>query len=277
MVDTRGKIVLAVVIVIFVIGLFGSLLVAFSGVSSEGSNFFSLFGRGKVAVIDVKGEIVPSTGFLTGGVSPDSILPLLDEVESGNYVGALIKIDSPGGTVVTSKSIAQAVKDMNKPTVCLLGDIAASGAYWIASSCDYIVSDSLSLTGSIGVTASYLEYTGFMEKYGIKYEQFTSGENKEVGSPFSNLSEENRDKMQKLVDDTFKYFLDDVVASRGLTEEQIEAVKQADIFIGRDALELNLVDELGGIKEAKIALERLTGLKNLEYVELGSSGGLGFF
>ena len=158
----------------------------------------------------------------------------------------------------------------------MLGDIAASGAYWIASSCDYIVSDSLSLTGSIGVTASYLEYTGFMEKYGIKYEQFTSGENKEAGSPFSNLSEGNRDKMQKLVDDTFQYFLDDVVASRGLTEEQIEAVKQADIFLGKDALELNLVDELGGLKEAKTALERLTGLKNLEYVELGS-GGLGFF
>src|SRR3989344_41623 len=182
-----------VLISVFFIGIF-----LLAGLNTGGKSIFSFFGQNKVAVIDIIGEIAPGGGgFLTGGMNLDQIISDLEEVENNPiYDGVLIKIDSPGGTVVGSRSVVETLKSMKKPSVCWLGDTAASGAYWIASACQTIIADPLTITGSIGATASYLQYTGFFEKYGISYQQIVSGEYKDTGSPYKNLTEEEKTKLQ---------------------------------------------------------------------------------
>ncbi len=265
----------------WVIGVFILALVTIglSSKNSEESGFNLFFPQNKIAVLELVGEIAPSSGglFATGS----DIEVLIDDIESidsnSAFSGLLLKINSPGGTVVSSRSIVEALNAFSKPSVCWLGDAAASGAYWIASACDRIVSDPLSITGSIGATASFIQYAGYLEKEGIKYEEIVSGTAKEAGSPYKELSETDREKIQYIVDESFKYFLDDIVKSRNLTEEQAVVVKTGDIFLGKDAIEIGLVDELGTFRDAKKVIEDLVGGKAV-FVQFQKSNPLaGFF
>ncbi|MEE9323005.1 MAG: signal peptide peptidase SppA [Candidatus Aenigmarchaeota archaeon] len=234
------------------------------------------FGN-KIAVINIRGTITSSPSFLIESITPDDLFSLIKKAEDDPSVkGILFEINSPGGSVVASREIAYAVKNMEKPTLCWMGDIAASGAYWVASSCDYIMSDPLSLTGSIGVTASYLEFSKLFEKYGVTYEQITSGERKDIGSPFRNLTEEEREKIEYLTSEIFDYFLRDIVANRGLTETQVEQITSGDIFLGKDAIGLGLIDSVGTIQDAKEKAEEMAGTEQADFVTLKKKG-IGLF
>ncbi len=106
------------------------------------------FGN-KIAVMNIRGTITFSPQFFMESVSPDDVFSMIERIEEDSTVmGALIVINSGGGSVVASREIAQAVKSMEKPTVCWMGDVAASGAYWVASACDHIMADPLTMTGS---------------------------------------------------------------------------------------------------------------------------------
>jgi len=256
----QGKFVLGLLVgaavVIIVVGMFS--------VVSFGST---------IAVIRIKGTISSSPSFLFETTTPHDILPLIERVEEDPSIrGVLFEIDSPGGSVVASREIAYGIRRMEKPKVCWMGDIAASGAYWIASSCDHIMADPLTLTGSIGATASYLEFSELFEKYGITYEQITSGERKDTGTPFRNITEEERDKMQYIIDEIFRYFLDDVRESRSLTEEQAEQISSGDVFLAKDAVEMGLIDSLGTMRDAKERVKEMSGAEYAEFVELKSGG-----
>ena len=227
----------------------------------------------KIAIVRIKGTITSSSSLFEETVSPEEIFPILESIEEDPSIkGVLIEINSPGGSVVASREIAMAVRDMDKPTVCWLGDLAASGAYWIASSCDTIVADPLTLTGSIGVTASYLQFSGTMEKYGVTYERFVSGEYKDTGSPFRNLTEKEEEGMMRLVNETFEYFLDDVRDNRGLSNEVVESIKSGGMYLGKDAVRIGLVDELGTWKDAKELAKNRTGTANPSFVEMQKKG-----
>jgi len=227
----------------------------------------------KIAVMRIKGTISSSPSLFVESVSPEFIFPMIDEIERDPGIkGVLIEINSPGGSVVASREIAMAVKNMEKPTVCWMGDLAASGAYWVASACDTIVADPLTLTGSVGVTASYLQFVGTMEEYGVKYERFVSGEEKDAGSPFRNLTESERLGMFRLVNETFKYFLDDVIKNRGLDENAVNSIKRGGLFLGKDALTMGLVDELGTWQDAKDIVKNRTGTLNPQFVEMQKKG-----
>ena len=139
--------------------------------------------------------IIPITGTITTELtsslmqqketSSTAILNYLDLAQRNpNIKGVLLEINSPGGTVVASKEIADKVKQMNKPVVSYIREIGTSGAYWIASSSNVIVADPLSITGSIGVIGSYLEFSQLLEKYGVTYQRLVSGSYKDTGSPF---------------------------------------------------------------------------------------------
>jgi protease-4 len=184
----------------FVLGLLvgAAVVVAVVGMSS-----FVSFGS-TIAVIRIRGTISSSSSFLFETTTPNEILSMLKRAEEDPGIrGVLFEIDSPGGSAVASREIAYGIKRMEKPTICWMGDVAASGAYWIASACDHIMADPLTLTGSIGATASYLEFSELFEKYGITYEQITSGERKDAGSPFRNITEEEREKLQYMIDEIF--------------------------------------------------------------------------
>ena len=238
--------------------------------------YFSLSGMSfasKIAVINIRGTISSSSSLLTETVTPEDIFSMIEQAERDPAIrGILFQINSGGGSVVASREIAYAVKEMKKPTLCWMGDVAASGAYWIASACDHIMADPLSLTGSIGVTASYLEFSGLFEEYGITYEQITSGESKDAGSPFREITDEERERLQYITDEVFRYFLDDVRESRSLTNEQIEQITSGDIFLGKDAIEVGLIDSLGTVKDAKEKAKELAGVSYADFVTFKKQG-----
>jgi len=230
------------------------------------------FGN-RIAVVSIRGTIAPGAELLTETFTPDEAFALIKRAEEDPSIKAvLFQIDSPGGSVVASREIAYEVAAMKKPTVCWMGDVAASGAYWIASSCDYIMADPLSLTGSVGVTASYLEFSKLFEKYGITYEQITSGENKDMGSPFRNLTDDERKKLEYITNEIFTYFLNDVRQKRNLTQAQIDQIKTGDIFLGKDAVALGLIDATGTLRDAKEKAKEIAGVEEAEFVSLEKRG-----
>ena len=247
--------------IIVVIVILASLLS--SGVS---------FGN-KIAVISIRGTITYSPQLFFESTGPSDIFAMIKKAEEDPTIkGVMFDINSPGGSVVASREIAYAVREMEKPTLCWMGDVAASGAYWIASSCDHIMADPLSITGSIGVTASYLEFSGLFEKYGVTYEQITSGERKDIGSPFRNITNEEREKLEYLTSEIFDYFLRDVIKNRGLTETQVSKINSGDMFLGKDAINLGLIDSVGTYQDARYKAKDMTGLEQVDFVELKKKG-----
>jgi len=244
------------------------LLILYASLFSSGMPFGN-----KIAIINIRGVISSSPDLLTETFTLQEAFSLFKRVEDDQSIkGVLLIIDSPGGSVVASREIAYALREIKKPKVCWLGDIAASGAYWIASSCDRIVADPLTITGSIGVSASYLEFSKLFEKYGVTYEQITSGERKDIGSPFRNLTEEEREKLQYMTNEIFTYFLNDIKERRNLIKWQIDKISSGDIFLGKDAVSLGLVDSLGTLSDAKEIAKKLVGLNNIEFIEIEKKG-----
>ncbi len=223
----------------------------------------------KIAVINIRGTITSTPSFFFEAVTPDDVFSLIKRVEEDPSIkGVLFEINSPGGSVVASREISHAIKNMQKPTVCWMGDVAASGAYWISSACDYVMADPLSITGSIGVTASYLEFSKLFEKYGVTYEKITSGERKDIGTPFRNLTESEREKLEYITGEIFNYFLSEVRENRNLTEAQTEQIVSGDIFLGKDAVSLGLIDSVGTVQDAKEKAKELAGTEYAEFVVL---------
>jgi protease-4 len=235
---------------------------------------FSLVSFGSaIAVIRIKGTISSSSSFLFETATPNEILSVIKRAEEDPGIqGVLFEIDSPGGSAVASREIAYGVKRMTKPKMCWMGDVAASGAYWVASGCDHIMADPLTLTGSIGATGSFLEFSELFKEYGITYEQITSGERKDTGTPFRNISEEEREKLQYMIDEVFSYFLNDVKESRNLSDEQVDQISSGDVFLAKDAVELGLVDSLGTIQDAKEKAREMVGDPHAEFLELKVQG-----
>jgi protease-4 len=135
---------------------------------------------GNVAVIPVKGTIMTEGSndlFSSASIaSSTQIVADIEDASNDPEIKAIIfEIDSPGGAPVASDEIVQAIKNSNKTTVAWIRETGASGAYWIASATDYIVANKLSITGSIGVLESYLEFSGLMDHYNVTYERMNGG------------------------------------------------------------------------------------------------------
>lgn len=223
----------------------------------------------KIVFIPVQGFISISSSdsfFSEAGASSDSIVSSIEKANKDPSVKAIVlEINSPGGNVVASREIANAVKASNKPVVSWIREVGASGAYWVASSSDYIIADDLSMTGSIGVIMSYLEFSDLMEKYGVKYEEFISGNYKSTGSPYKETTLQERIFLQNKINLIQKYFVDDVKKNRNLNESKFS---DASFYLGVEAKEIGLVDELGG-KEQAISkakqLANITEAKTITY------------
>ncbi len=264
--EARKKIGIAVLViaVLWLVSFSLSNLLKFEGTSLSN----------KIAVI-------PLTGFLAGdktesllgetGTSSKTIVNFIEQAEKDPDVkGIILEINSGGGTVMAGKEIAEAVKKTQKPTVALIREVGASGAYWVASAADKIVADEMSITGSIGVTSSYLEFSGLMEKYGVSYEELKSGKYKEAGSPFRELTDEERRLLQEKIDKIQAYFLEEVKKNRNLDNKTIKEISNAGIYLGTEAYDLKMVDYIGG-KELAINITKqmanLTEAKLIKYEE----------
>jgi protease-4 len=216
---------------------------------------------GDAALIQLSGTIqsTAGSGFGASGVTPGQVRELNDDALDQGADAIVYEINSPGGAVVASKEIYRDIDDVEVPTVCRLRDAAASGGYLVALGCDRIVADSASLTGSIGVRSSYLQYPGLMDKLGVEYVSISNGSLKEVGNPYENVSEEDKEVLQSMVDRLKDDFIQQVDQNRNLTNESREEVASSKPFLGEKAKKIGLVDELGGRDTAVNEAENLTG------------------
>ena len=225
---------------------------------------------GNVALIDLNGEIMSDGGgsFLSSGASANEIIGFIHDADKNPQVKAiLLRINSPGGTPVASEEIAYAVKNSSKPVVALIRDQGTSGAYWVASAADGIVASPISITGSIGVLGSSLEFSGFMQKYGIGYERLIAGEFKDAGIPFRNLTQVEREMLQVRLNLIHQYFIKSVAENRHLSYEQTAELANGMFYTGEQAKDLGLVDVLGGVDEAKEMIKQKANLKEASFIE----------
>src|SRR3989338_5799302 len=245
------------IFVLFLLSILGFLLVGiislFAGVDVESLS-------GNVALITLEGVIVGSddSKFLfESRVSSTDAVELIEKADKNPNIKAIIlEINSPGGSAVASEEIANAVRKTNKTTVAWIREVGASGGYWIASAADHIVANRVSITGSIGVIASYLEFPGLLEEYNVTYQRLVSGKYKDIGSPFREMTAEEKEIFQQNLDEIRDYFVSEVAKNRNLNKKDVDKIANGLFYLGVQAKELGLVDELGGKDEVISYIER---------------------
>jgi protease-4 len=210
-----------------------------------------------VGVIEINGVISTETSsgglFGTPTIGSGDVVKQIQEAESRGEIKAVVfEVNSPGGSVVASKEIYEAVRDLRKPKVAYFREVAASGAYYISAGTNYIISEPDALTGNIGVVATFEDMSGLFEKLGINYTIFKSGELKDMGSPYRPASEKEKELMKQIINEVFDEFKKVVIEGRGsrLNMEKFEEILDGRILTGRQALSVGLVDEIGNENEA---------------------------
>ncbi|MGA3301691.1 MAG: signal peptide peptidase SppA [Methylovirgula sp.] len=201
---------------------------------------------------------------IAGFISGDrGTLKLIDEIADSKAQGVILSIDSPGGTTTGAEKIYDAIRRLaaKKPVVAVAGNMAASGAYIAAISSDHIVAGGNSLVGSIGVLIEYPNLAGLLDKIGVKMDAVKSSPLKAEPSGYEETSPEVRAALASLVDDSYQWFKDLVRKRRNLTDTELAAVDNGRVFTGRQALNLKLIDEIGGEREAVDWLVQKKGVK----------------
>src|SRR5881397_3263074 len=177
----------------------------------------------------------------------------------------VLRIDSPGGGVVPSQEIYDAVKRVrnknNKMVVASMGTVAASGGYYIAAATDRIIANPGTLTGSIGVIMELANLEGLLKKIGVESVVVKSGRHKDIGSPFRKMSDEDRRILQSVMDDVHTQFIEAVAEGRSLDVSDVQPLADGRIFTGRQAKEIKLVDELGDLDDAIRLAADLAGIE----------------
>ncbi len=215
-----------------------------------------------VAVVNIYGAIeIASVDFY----GTDGIIKRLKKISEDKRIKAVVlRINSPGGSVAASEEVYREVinlKKKGKKVVVSMGDVAASGGYYIASAADKILANDGSITGSIGVIFSLPNLEGLMTKTGVKFITIKSGKHKDIGSMMRGMTEEEKRIIQGLIDDAYRQFLNVALSSGRLKAKDAETLADGRVFTGRQAASLGLVDEIGGLYEAVALAGKMAGIK----------------
>jgi protease IV len=207
---------------------------------------------GNVAVIKVHGPILVDQSGFGDVVSSTEVVKFIEKAGNDPVIKAIVvDINSPGGSAVASDEIGLALKKVNKTTVALIREVGASGGYWIASATDQVIANRMSITGSIGVIGSYFNFGKFLERYNVSYERLVAGKYKDMGSPFREMTDDEREVLQKEVDQVHEFFISEVALNRNMSVEDVSLIADGKFFLGVKAKEYGLVDSLGGMSEVE--------------------------
>ncbi len=221
------------------------------------------FGK-TIAVVDVRGVISDAA---------DTVDALDHLRQQDATIGVVLRIDSPGGAVAPSQEIYDAVWRLRarKPVVASLGNVAASGGYYVASAADVVVADPGTLTGSIGAIMEVQNVATLAEKVGVSQTVVKSGRFKDVGQPLRAVTDEERVLLQRMVDDVLGQFIEAVARGRGMEAGRVRALADGRLYSGAQARDVGLVDELGGLADAtRVAWSRAgqTGEPRVSHVRM---------
>jgi protease-4 len=223
-------------------------------------------GSGEVGVIYIEGTIASgrSVSLFEDRAGAETIAASLREAARNPGLKAVvIRLNSPGGTPAASQEIdneVQRLRKSGKVVVASMGDVAASGAYWIAAGADQIVANPGTITGSIGVFMQTTNLEELYDKIGMDQEIFKSGPYKDMGSSDRPVTPEERAIFQAMVDDIYNQFVDVVARGRHKDVAEVKALADGRVYTGRQAKELGLVDQLGDFHDAVLLAGQLAGI-----------------
>ena len=223
----------------------------------------------RIAIVYAQGPIFNTEGS-EDIIGKDAINKAFDEIlESKKIKAVVLRVDSPGGDALTSEIILNASRALKgeKPLVVSMGNVAASGGYYIASLADRIFADPMTITGSIGVLAAFPNIRGMTDKIGINAEQVTTHENAMGYSVFEPISKGFKKSTTSSIEKIYHTFKSRVAEGRSLSMETVEEIAQGRVWSGKDAVEIGLVDTLGGLQEAIAAAAELAELDKYNLVD----------
>ena len=272
---------IAALVIFGVMVLGGLLIVLLAGLGmAGGGDGISGYGE-KVGVITIEGVISASGeqalfGGALGGVR-ETLEQLDTAAEDDSVKAVVLRVNSPGGSAAASQEIYYEVKKLaaKKPVVVSMADVAASGGYYISLPAKKIVANQATMTGSIGVIMSLVEYHELMNKIGVDGGSITSGPYKDIASPWRELTENERKLLQSMVDNICEQFVAHVAESRGIELADARKIADGRIFTGEQALNAGLIDEIGGFNRAVEIAGELGGIEGEPEVhDIGGGGGI---
>jgi protease-4 len=253
--------------------IFVSLVLLFStrGTSSGFTErTFDGYASDKIVVTYVDG-VIGEDSLLGSSFDSQSFIRQLDQALSDEKVKAIvIRVNSPGGSVVTSDEIYEKILELKNAgihVVISMGNLAASGGYYISAPADYIFANRATLTGSLGVIFTLPNYQGAAEWIGYQETNITSGEFKDMGNSLRDLRDEEKAIYQSLVDESYERFIDIIAEGRNLTRKETYELADGRVYSGNQALSLGLVDELGSLEDAIAYTKQFVGQEGVRIVQ----------
>lgn len=244
--------VLIFIVAIVVAGAASLLLIVFLGAFLPDRQTLAFGDR--IGVIEIEGTMLTGT-------------PAVNEIrEFGKDDGIraiILRIESPGGVVAAAQEIydeLNRVRRQGKPIVASMGGIAASGGYYVACGADSIVANPGTLTGSIGVIMRLPNAEELLKKIGLRYEVIKTGQYKDTGSISRPMTEQERELLQEMLDDVHDQFVTVVSNERNIDKDVVAEFADGRVMSGRQALEMGLVDRLGGFRDAVLVAGELAGI-----------------
>ncbi|MDD2372074.1 MAG: signal peptide peptidase SppA [Syntrophomonadaceae bacterium] len=245
-------------------------------VVNKPDNATSLRGSAVVGVIEINGVLGGEAASLLTTSAADSnriMKAIRTAAKRPDVKAVVIRINSPGGTAVAAQEIGielEKLRKTGKPVVTSMGDVCASGGYWIACSSDYIMANGTTLTGSIGAIMETTNLQGLYDKLGIRQEVFKSGEHKDIGSSSREITPQEREILQAVVSDSYTQFLKQVKQGRKgkIDPRELEDIADGRVFTGETAAQMGLVDSLGNYYDAIKQAQEMAGITEESRIEV---------
>ena len=218
----------------------------------------------RIAVVYAQGMIASSNSFYTSqNLSASKIDEVLDKLETDNLIKAVVlRVNSPGGSALESEIILNRIKQLKsvKPVIISMGNVAASGGYYISAESDYTYADPFTITGSIGVVAMIPNISKLSKNIGLNSEQINKGKYSDLFNPYREPDAEEFEALKKDVEETYTEFKTRIAEGREMTLEDVEMFAQGQVWNSEDALDKDLIDGVGMLNDAIIKAAEIAGI-----------------
>jgi protease-4 len=266
--DKQRKIMTAILVLLALTALIAIIDISLKIDKKNKSDFkmsFRDFGKG-IEIVRIEGPIEMSDGSKTFGIpqGTESIIKQLSNIENNSDIkGVVLRINSPGGTVAATQEIYEKIWKLRKKNIIIvasMGDVAASGGYYVASACNYIMANYGTITGSIGVIAYSPNLKRLFDKLGIEMNVIKSGKYKDILSSHRDITQAERTLIQEMIDQTYNKFIKDIALGRNMNQEDILPIADGRVMNGETALNHKLIDQLGTFEDAVMKAKELAEL-----------------
>jgi len=291
--NRKRWIALAVAVALFIVSTGVQMAMSIAATNFEEMFNFSQYDEkvieegsptNKIAVIHLNGVIqdTAQSGFGTPGYNHSRFLSMIEAAgEEPMVSGIILRVNTPGGGVVESAEIHDQIvkvqEEYEKPVYVSMGNTAASGGYYVSAPADKIVAHPATLTGSIGVIMESINIADLAEDLGIDFNTLKSGEFKDIMSSTRDMTKEERDILQSMIDEMYGEFVQVIVDGRDMSEQRVRELGDGRVYTGQQAYDLELVDDLGNLDDTIQMMKEEQNLKDAQVIEYNANFGFNEF